>query len=812
MPRIVLLVALALGWTAGTALQLRQPALAPGPVNAAFAAAGLLLALVALGQRARGRGALALLVASALWGHAATSQRAAWRLADALPAALEGQDLVVTGVIAELPRIGPAGARFVFDVEGATLRGEPVRVPERLSLGWFRAPDADALLLGPADALRAGQRWRLPVRLRRPHGQFNPHGFDLELWLFERGLRASGQVRARAEQPAVKLADNVGHPVERARQAVRDGIEGRLSEPGRRAAAGVLAALAVGDQAAIERDDWDVFRHTGVAHLMSISGLHVTMFAWLAGGLTGRLWRRSERLALALPAPTAAMWGGLAAAALYALFAGFGVPAQRTVWMIAVVVLLRSAGLRWPALLVLLVAGWVVVLADPWALLQPGFWLSFGAVGLLLVAEPAAAKARSAPASSPLAARPARLLRALREGLRSQAVATVGLAPLSLIFFQQLSLVGFFANLVAIPLVTLLITPLALLGVLLPPLWDAAGWSVQMLSAVLGAAAQLPGAVWHAAVAPPWAMAAALLGGALAVAPLPWRLRALALPLMLPLVLPAVPRLAEGHFELVAADVGQGTAVLVRTRGHLLVYDAGPAYTPEADAGSRVLVPLLRARGEHEIALLMLSHRDSDHVGGAASLMRALPVRALASSLDDDHPLLALQPGLPHRRCAAGQAWSWDGVRFEVLHPDAQEWQPSARPNALSCVLRVSGGDGGHRSALLTGDIEAAQEAALLARGRDALASELLLVPHHGSRTSSGAAFLDAVAPRLAVVQAAYRSRFGHPAPDVLARYAERGIAVQRSDRCGAFTLQAGGEPRCEREAARRYWHHRPQP
>jgi len=260
MPPIVLLVALALGWTAGTALQLRQAELAPDAAVTALAAAGLVLgAPVLLVRRWRERrsGALALLVAGALLGHAATAARAALRLADALPAALEGQDLVLTGVVAELPRPGLTGTRFVFEVEGATLRGQAVRAPARVSLAWFRGPDADTLLLGPAEGLRAGQRWRLPVRLRQPHGHFNPHGFDLELWLFERGLHASGYVRARADAPAVKLAENAGHAVERARQAVRESIERRLVDPAdaadaaRRAAAGVLAALAVGDQAAI---------------------------------------------------------------------------------------------------------------------------------------------------------------------------------------------------------------------------------------------------------------------------------------------------------------------------------------------------------------------------------------------------------------------------------------------------------------------------------------------------------------------------------------------------------------------------------
>jgi competence protein ComEC len=303
-------------------------------------------------------------------------------------------------------------------------------------------------------------------------------------------------------------------------------------------------------------------------------------------------------------------------------------------------------------------------------------------------------------------------------------------------------------------------------------------------------------------------VAAGLLAAVLAVLPLPWRLRLLALPLALPLLLPAVDRPPEGRFELLAADIGQGTAVLVRTARHLLLFDTGPQTSPEADAGSRVLLPLLRYRGEARIDALVLSHRDSDHVGGAAAILAGMRVVRMSSSLTDDHPLLAAaaRRGVPHTRCAAGQGWDWDGVHFTLLHPAAEDHERPLKPNALSCVLRV---EGGGRSALLTGDIEAPQEAALLARSPGQLPVDVLIVPHHGSRTSSTAAFLDAVAPQTAIVQAAYRSRYGHPAPDVMTRYAERGIATVRSDACGAWTWPAEGAPRCERQAARRYWHHR---
>jgi competence protein ComEC len=778
----------------GVLVQVQQPELWPPVVHGGLiAAAGVLLALLHRlpSPAATAVGALAL----ALGAAGSTAWRAELRLADALPAALEGQDLQLTGVVARLPQSNLIGTRFVLEVESALHQGRPVAVPPLVSLGWYRGPDADALLLGP-DALRAGQRWRLPVRLRQPHGNLNPHGFDVELWLFEQGLRATGYVRSRSGDRAERLADRAGHPVERLRQDLRDRIDASVPNA---AAAGVLAALAIGDQGAIDRADWELFRVTGVAHLMSISGLHVTMFAWAAGLLVGLAWRASPRLMLAVPAPQAARWGGLLLAAAYALLAGWGVPAQRTVLMIAGVVLLRSAGLRWPQPLVLVVAAAFVVLADPWALLQPGFWLSFVAVALLIASDPVrAASPEPAPGWR------ARAGAVLRAGLRTQAIATVGLAPLTLVFFQQLSLVGFVANLMAIPLVTLVITPLALAGVLVPGLWTlGAGVAVALVQA-LGGLAALPWASWNAAAVAPWVGLLGVAGGALLVMPLPWRLRLLGLPLMLPLLAPPPERPPPGHFELLALDIGQGTAVLVRTRHHLLVYDAGPLYSAESDAGQRLLVPLLRARGDDRVDQLMLSHRDSDHVGGAASLLARVPVTSLSTSLADDHPLRAT--ALPHQLCRAGQRWQWDGVDFDVLHPDEATTAAGGRPNTVSCVLRISGTQG---SALLTGDIERAQELALVERHAQALRSDVLLVPHHGSRTSSTAAFIEAVAPRVAVVQAGYRSRFGHPAPDVVARYTDRGVTVVRTDVCGAWTWAPDGGQHCQRRVAARYWHHR---
>jgi competence protein ComEC len=568
---------------------------------------------------------------------------------------------------------------------------------------------------------------------------------------------------------------------------MREAIRSHVADP---SLAGVLAALSLGDQNAISAADWAVFRDTGVAHLLSVSGLHVTLFAWLAVALVGPLWRRSPWLCLRLPAPIAARWLGVVAAFGYALFSGWGVPAQRTVLMLAAVAALRSLQLRWPWPLVLLGAAVVVTALDPWAVMQPGFWLSFGAVGLLMAAggdDGQGWRARLAAA------------------LRTQGIASVGLAPLSLICFAQLSLVGLLANLVAIPVVSFVLMPLALLGGLVPPLWTLAALLTQGLMAWLQWLAAWPAAVVWLPAAPFAAQALGLAGAVLMVLRLPWRLRVAGLLLMVPLLWPAVDAPPAGEFALLAPDIGQGNAVLVRTRDHALLFDTGPVYAPGADAGDRVLLPLLRSLGLRRLDVLMLSHRDTDHVGGAAALIRGLTVTELRSSLEPAHPLLRAGP--PARRCEAGQQWQWDGVHFELLHPAPAHYTAGLKPNDLSCVLRISSASG--RRALLAGDLEAEQERALAQREPD-LRADVLLVPHHGSKTSSSLALLTAVQPAVGLVQAGYRSRFGHPAPAVLARYQALGIPVVATPACGAWQWRSDtAAGTCERTLSRRYWRDR---
>jgi competence protein ComEC len=881
-------VAAALAWVTGIAWQLQQPWLWVGDAYLLIGAVALALLLAARRLPWRGVGRVSLGVALAAAGFAYAGWRADTRLADALAPAWEGCDVEVVGVIDDMPQLAEDGEHFAFIVEsvrplGMTARelarvrsldaaagrplpaavagaeqaaarlrgaregidgdpdaesapppppaaGGPV-VPSRVWLAWSRNQRDDRAVAGSPAPLRAGQRWRLPVRLRRPHGAMNPDGFDAELWLFDQGLRATGTVRGNGE-----LLDASWAPVANVRQWVRDRLLLSASSGADAAATGALAALAVGDQAAIAGPGWEAFRNTGVAHLMSISGLHITMLGWLGGAAVGALWRRSERAALWLPTPLAARWGGVAVAWMYALLAGWGVPAQRTVLMLAATALLRSAGLNWPASLVALAAMVPVTLLDPWALLQPGFWLSFAAVGLLMASAPARASAgagmradadaAASPGAPPSSTVPApaprwferpggvtaamrciggRVARELRGGVRAQIVASIGLAPLTLVAFQQVSLVGLPANLVAEPWITLVVTPLTLLGIVLAPLWQLAALALKPLLWLLAWLARWPLASVHVATAPCWALAAGLAGGALLMLPLPWRLRGLGLTMLLPLLWPDVARPPDGEFELLAADVGQGSAILVRTRAHLLLFDTGPRFGDDNDAGKRLLLPLMQARGESRIDVLVLSHADADHVGGAQSIIDRMPVLALHTSLAAGNRLRA-NP-LPHRPCQAGQGWVWDGVRFAMLHPFAGDYRPAAKTNALSCVLRVVSAQGA--SALLTGDVEAPGETRLVARARDgpqaSLQSDVLVVPHHGSRTSSTDAFLEAVHPAVAVIQVGYRSRYGHPAPDVLARYAAHGIAVVRSDFCGAWRW-AAGRAQCTRTLRRRYW------
>jgi len=483
------------------------------------------------------------------------------------------------------------------------------------------------------------------------------------------------------------------------------------------------------------------------------------------------------------------------------LLAGFQVPAQRTLYMLTVAAIGLWLGRPGTASTVWLWALAVVLAWDPWAMLAPGFWLSFGAVGVLLYAGVGRIGASSA----------------LGAAVRAQWAVTVGLVPLMLMLFQQISLVSPLANAVAIPVVTFIVVPLTLASIVLP--WDAlllaAHQVFAWLALLLDTLSALPAAVWQQHAPPAWAIVAGLIGVLWLLAPrgLPGRGLGIAWLLPLFLVVPLLP--PPGAFRVTVLDVGQGLAVLVQTHAHALLYDTGPRFNDSADAGDRIIAPMLRATGVERLDGMIVSHQDSDHSGGALSVLQTVPVTWLTSSLSLGNAIVRARTdaGETAERCVAGRRWRWDGVDFALLHPvEANYANPKLKANDLSCVLRV-GNEAG--SALLTGDIEARTEADLIRRDAGALRATLLVVPHHGSRTSSTPEFIAAVAPDIAVFTPGYRNRFGHPRPEIVARYAEAGIPTYRTDYEGAltFSFEPGAKlaARREREADRRYWRDTPQ-
>jgi competence protein ComEC len=786
-----MMTAAVLAFAAGV-LVLQQQAALPEPYWLA-----LLPACVALGAWRRAAVVPCAFAAGFLWASGA----AHLRMADRLAPELEGRDLEIVGVVARLPARSERALSFDFEVEsaGRTDSGD-VRVPGRLRLAWYREVardrgDGRSAAAEQAPPLHPGERWRFTVRLRRPHGNVNPYGFDYEAWLLERDIGATGYVRTR---PAPEyLGERLSAPdrIERARESVRDRFVRVL---GATPASGILAALAVGDQRAIANEEWRLFQRTGVTHLMSISGLHVTLVSSLVAWLVAVLWRRTpglvQPLCLRLPARKAAAVAAVLAALGYTLLAGFAVPAQRTFYMVAVVAAaLWSGRIVSPGRTLALALGAVLAL-DPWAVLAPGFWLSFGAVALIFYV----ASGWSAPEPR------------MAQWARIQWAITVGLAPAALLLFGQVSVVGPLANAVAIPLVSAIVTPLALAAAVLPvdALLGLAAWFVECLLVFLEWCGSLPVAILERPVPSIWAVLLAFMGIAWLLAPSGIPRRAAGAALLLPAFVVPASAPAPGEAWITTLDVGQGLAVLVRTANRSLLYDAGPAYGPESDSAGRVILPVLRAEGVTRLDALIVTHRDLDHLGGAQTLLESMEVASLRTSLahDDSLHALAVEP----RRCARGDAWEWDGVRFELLHPAPEDYGRLRRRNDLSCVLRVSAGS---RAMLLTGDVQGAAEALLVGRGQaGAVRADVLLVPHHGGRSSSSDEFIDAVSPRWAVVSAGYRSRFGHPNARVLERYRARGAQIVRTDLDGAVSVRLdAGRARVEVERSRRprYWRER---
>jgi competence protein ComEC len=667
--------------------------------------------------------------------------------------------------------------RFLFDVERLDFEGQwQSDFPRRVRLSWYE----------DTPELKLAQRWRLTVRLKHPRGFINPGGFDYEGWLFRKGIRASGYVRP-AEDADLITPRVWERPVGLLRQSLADSIETALGADANR---GVITALAIGDRTAMSPRQWSLLLATGTNHLLAISGLHIGLVAGLIYLVAFRAWRLSGRLCMRLPAQHAAAWLALIAGCFYALLAGFSVPTQRAAIMLCVVMgaVISNRATR-PAQ-TLSIALLAVLIWDPLAVLSSGFWLSFAAVAWIFYT---------------VGNRPVAVKSLWRWG-RIQWVLAIGLFPLILLFFQRVSLIAPLANLVAVPWVGLLVVPFTLLGsisissvpVLGELLLAISSALLDLLWAVLELLVSIPLAQWYH-TPPAWTLLPALIGAALLLAPRGLPGRWLGIVFISPIVLNSAPRPEPGAYWLTTLDVGQGLAMVVETPNHVLVYDTGARFSDYFNAGEAVVTPYLRSRGIENIDLLMISHGDNDHIGGVEAVFNSFQVQKVLSSVPEliDHPQVS--------PCVAGQRWVWDEVQFEVLHPPSG-WQGSK--NNRSCVLRI-GNPGG--ASLITADIEKAAETQLLESTGIRLNSDIMLIPHHGSRSSSSQAFINAVAPEVVLLPLGYRNRFGFPDPEVMDRYGELGVTVLDTVNQGAITISVHQKRGLEihpgaRQIDKRYW------
>ncbi len=706
---------------------------------------------------------------------------AAGRLAERLPLEALGADFELTGTVAGFPSHSPGQITFTFEPTEPRPRG----VPPRLRLTWYDAPAG----------VRPGDELAVTARLRPPRGARNPGGFDYEQWLTVSGYGATGYVRAGGVREAVGGTLTTRWRKFRATLAERIGAASANKD-----GAALLTALALGERFRFTEQHWADFRRTGTSHLVAVSGMHVA----LLGVIVFVVLRRA---CLRLPAPLAsfdlevASAASLLATAYYAALTGFAVPAQRSLMMIAIAAIALASRRRVSAAQIVCATLVAVLVFDPFAPLSASFWLSFVAVGILLALAAPKPVARAAPG------RLRRIGRAALDFARLQWWIGLALLPLTAWYFGETSVVGPIVNLVAIPFFNACLVPLAVLATLALSFDGVAAAAAPMVDAIaslagvtvrtLHSVAMLRGAAVALPVGSAPALAIAAFGVAFAVcgAGLPghrWGWLALG-----PIALPAPDLPPHGTARALVLDVGHGLAVIVETRSFRLLFDAGPTARSGFDSGEEIVLPALAAGGRRGLDRLIVSHADNDHAGGAAAVVAAFPGLEVRKGPD--------VVSLPGRACVAGDEWEWDGVRFRILHPHADF---GSLGNDSSCVLKV---ETGTSALLITGDIERRGESAALAQAQEQeLAADVIVVPHHGSATSSSPPFVAAVGAEHAIVSAGYANRWGFPRPEVRARWQDSGAEVVVTGDAGAVSVELrpdGVAVAVERDGRHRYWH-----
>jgi competence protein ComEC len=716
-------------------------------------------------------------------------------LAQKLPNNLEGQDITIVGTIIDLPVQNVYGWQFYF----APISFKKWPNPSHLRLSWYG---------DPPESLHPGQQWQLTVRLKRVRGTINPGSFDYSKWLFQNRISATGYVRPKGKQRL--LSQPSSYNIDNLRYRLAESMRNTLGDC---SSASLIIALALGIKHGISKTQKNTLRHTGTAHLMAISGLHIGFIAWLVFVIARWLWCYTGKAALWLPAPRFAALFSLSAAFCYALLAGFSLPTQRALIMIAVaisgIVFARTVAISHILALALL----MVLLWDPLAVLSMGFWLSFGAVTVIVYAL----SNRREPKISSLS-------RWGLGSLKTQWAVTLGLFPLLLAIFGYLPLNSFLSNAIAIPWVSFWVVPLTLSGTAVisfsPTLGSvllyAAAYPLDFLMVSLIRLEHLDWYLWQWVIPPwtippLWTVIVAMGGIIILLLPRGFPGRWLGIIWLLPIFFVHFPHPQQGQVWITLLDVGQGLAVVVRTENYVLVYDTGPKFSDEFDMGEAVVVPFLRTQGILYIDKLLISHGDNDHSGGVRGILTNLPVdKILTSAPQKIERILTKMPNklvdtkvLP---CKTGQHWHWDGVDFQILHPPVNYF--AKKHNDFSCVLKVKSAGG---TLLLPGDIEKRAEYELVQYYSTSLKADILIVPHHGSGTSSTKSFLDVVQPTIALFSTGYRNHFKHPKKNIVQRYQNRKIKLWNTAQTGAisFRLSANGisTPHLAREEMRRYWH-----
>lgn len=722
-------------------------------------------------------------------GFCMTALYASWQLSQAFPAELEGKSLLLEGTVASLVDNSDQGIRFLFKADDAMLLNDHLSAERHdntdsdLAQSWSGLVRLGVYQNPPP--IKAGERWRLEVRLKRPNGFANPNGFDYEKWLFSQGIMATGYVRHVTINDRISSAP--WYSIHAWRAYLQEQIMQRVSN---QASQAIMLALTIADKNGLSIGQWDTLRATGTNHLMAISGLHIGLVAGFGVLLVWGVWWCFPKLNLWIPQRIAGSVLGVVLAALYAMLAGFTIPTQRALVMVIVALVLMAYRYHYSPSRVLAVAMIAVILWDPLAVMSVGFYLSFAAVGFILWTL-----SRSVQAPT-------------FQMLRLQAALSLLMLPLGLLFFGEGSLVSPIANLIAIPWVSLVVVPFSLLAVVSASVNETlASWLFQFVSLhidglfiVLDALAALPHATVHFSHLPQWLSLGALLAGIVWLLPRGFGWRYASGLLLLPLLTYQLVRpSSSGDFWLTVLDVGQGLSVVVETAEHTLVYDTGDKSSDRFDLGQMVLLPYLQHRAIGSIDALVVSHDDRDHAGGLEFVLQTMPVDRFYSSRE------GLSPVRHNSLCHDGQSWQWNGVRFEFLHP--QEGAEGS-DNDLSCVLKVSND---WQSVLLTGDIQKKAERSLLKLSADQLQSSILLMPHHGSNSSSTEAFIQAVRPQWALASAGYRSRYRHPHHKVLARYQRAGVSVLNTATHGALQFEVKNtdelvRPVFYRQVKARFW------